>query len=59
MSAYRKGHSCQTALIKIVEDWRLAIDKGKFVGVISTDTSKAFDSGAPNENIVQNHLNIA
>ena len=31
------------ALIKLIEDWRLAIDKGKFVGVISTDTSKTFD----------------
>ena len=31
------------ALIKLIEDWRLATDKGKFVGVISTDTSKAFD----------------
>ena len=47
MSTYRKGQSCQTALIKFVEDWRLAIDKGKFVGVTSTDTSKAFDSLLP------------
>ena len=36
-------HSNQTALIKLIEDWRLAIDKEKFVGVICTDTSKAFD----------------
>ena len=36
-------HGYQTALIKLIEDWRLAIDKEKFVGVISTDTSKAFD----------------
>ena len=35
------------ALIKLVEDWRLAIENGKFVGVISTDTSKAFDSLLP------------
>ena len=43
MSPQGKGHSYQTALIKLIEDWRLPIDKEKFVGVISTDTSKAFD----------------
>ena len=47
MSAYRKGHSCQMALIKLIEDWRLAIDKGKLVGVISTLTRKTFDSLLP------------
>lgn len=26
MTAYRKKHSCETALISWVEDWRLALD---------------------------------
>ena len=34
-------------LIKLIEDWRLAIDKGELVGVISTLTSKTFDSLLP------------
>ena len=47
MSAYRKGHSCETALLKLVEDWKLAVDNGETVGIVSTDTSKAFDSLLP------------
>ena len=43
MSAYRKDHHCQRTSTKLIEDWRLAIDKGKFVGVIPTDTGKAFE----------------
>lgn len=43
MSAYRKDPHCQRTSTKLIEDWRLAIDKGKFVGVIPTDTGKAFE----------------
>lgn len=43
MSAYRKQHSCETTLIRLVEDWRYGLDNGKFVGILSTDMSKAFD----------------
>jgi len=46
-STYSKGLSCETALIRLVEDWKSAIDDGKYVEVISTDTSKAFDSLLP------------
>ena len=35
------------ALITHIKDWRLAIDKGKFAGIIFTDTSKAFYSFYP------------
>ena len=44
MSAYRKSYSCETALLKLVEDWKFSLDNGQIVGIISTDTSKAFDS---------------
>ena len=47
MSAYRKRHSCETTLLKLVEDWKSAVDSGEIAGVISTDTSKAFDSLLP------------
>ena len=47
MSAYRKMYSCETALVRWVEDWKHAVDHGKSVGVLSTDMSKAFDTMHP------------
>ena len=47
MTAYRKQHSCETSLIRLVEDWKLAIDRKEFVGILATDMSKAFDSLSP------------
>ncbi|KAK3744231.1 hypothetical protein QZH41_004610 [Actinostola sp. cb2023] len=44
MTAYRKGHSCETTLIALVEEWKKAVDDKGMVGVLSTDMSKAFDS---------------
>lgn len=43
LTAYRKRHSCETALIMLTEKWRQAIDNGESVGLLSTDMSKAFD----------------
>jgi len=43
LSAYRKGYSCQSALIALTEEWRWALDRGHFVGAILMDLSKAFD----------------
>ena len=36
VSAYRKGHSCKTALLKLTEDWRACRDRKELVAVIST-----------------------
>ena len=44
MSGFLKGHSCCTALLKMVDDWRLALDSKKITGSIAIDLSKAFDS---------------
>jgi len=41
---FLRGHSCCSALLKLTDDWRLAIDKKKDVGVVAIDLSKAFDS---------------
>ena len=46
-SAYRKAHSCETTLITLVEDWRLARDQIQVVSILSTDMSKAIDSLHP------------
>ena len=44
VSAYRKGYSCQHVIIDLTEFWRQSLDDNKYVGTISTDLSKAFDS---------------
>lgn len=43
LSAFRPGFGCQTALLKIIEDWKKALDDNKFVAAILMDLSKAFD----------------
>ena len=42
-SGFRKHHSCQTALTKLINDWLSHIDKGNIVGAIFFDLKKAFD----------------
>lgn len=48
MSGFRRGHSCCTALVKTIDDWRLALHSKKVTGSIAIDLSKAFDSICPN-----------
>jgi hypothetical protein len=43
LSAFRSGYGCQTALLKIIEDWKNALDQHKFAAAILMDLSKAFD----------------
>ena len=42
-SGFREHHSCQTALIKIIDDWLSAINENKIAGSLFLDFSKAFD----------------
>ena len=42
-SGFRTQHSCETALINIIDLWLNAIDSGKIVGVVLVDFKKAFD----------------
>ena len=44
LSGFRRGHSCTTALLKMTEDWRWALDRGDSVAAVAVDLSKAFDS---------------
>ena len=44
LSGFRPTLSCQTILLKMIEDWKQSIDNGKMVGTIPVDLSKAFDS---------------
>ena len=43
LSAFCSGYECQTALLKINEDWKNALDQHKFAAAILMDLSKAFD----------------
>jgi len=47
LTTYRKHNSCETTLIRLVDDWKLARDDHLTVGILSTDMSKAFDSLHP------------
>ena len=49
LTAYRKRHSCKTALLTLTENWKNALDDGERVGLLSTDMSKALDC-------LKNHL---
>ena len=42
-SRFRPGHSCQTALINIVDQWLQQIDNGNFNVAVFIDLKKAFD----------------
>ena len=42
-SGFRKKHSCQTALVKLIDQWMSCINKGDFVGTLFLDLRKAFD----------------
>ena len=43
ISAYRKAHSSQHMLIRLIENWRQNLDQSKLVGIVLMDLSKAFD----------------
>ena len=42
-SGFRSQHSCETALVNMIDSWLDAIDKGKMIGVVLVDFKKAFD----------------
>ena len=44
ISAFRRQHSCQSVLLRLTEDWRVALDNGNLIGTVLMDLSKAFDS---------------
>lgn len=42
-SGFRRRHSCQTALVKLIDKWMSCIDKGDIVASLFVDFRKAFD----------------
>ena len=43
LCAFRKGYGCQTTLLRLLEDWKPALDNNEYVAAILMDLSKAFD----------------
>ena len=44
LTAFYKNYNTQHSLLKLLELWKEALDKGKSVGAIFMDLSKAFDT---------------
>ena len=55
LKRFQKNHSTQNALLNMIEKWKQALDKGKKVGTIFMDLSKAFDT--LNHNLLLAKLN--
>ena len=43
LCAFRRGHGCQTTLLRLLEDWRNVLEKNQYVAAVLMDLSKAFD----------------
>ena len=43
LGAFRPGMGCRSTLLRLVEDWRKALDSHKYVSAILMDLTKAFD----------------
>ena len=43
LAAFRKGFGCQSTLLRLLEDWRKALDNNECVAAILMDLSKTFD----------------
>ena len=42
-SGFRKHHSCETALVHMIDKWLKAMNEGNYVGCVMLDFKKAFD----------------
>ena len=42
-SSTAKGYSCQSLLVKCIDNWKNALDKPMFIGTLFMDLTKAFD----------------
>ena len=43
LCAFRKGQGCQRVLLRLLEDWRAALDNNEYVAAVLMDLSTAFD----------------
>ena len=57
LCAFRRGHGCQTTLLRLVEDWKKALDSDQLVAAILMDLSKAFDC-LPHDILLDKNCNL-
>jgi hypothetical protein len=43
LCAFRRGHGCQTTLLRLLEVWWNALENNQYVAAVLMDLSKAFD----------------
>ena len=43
LCAFQKGRGCHTTLLRLIEDWRTALDNNQYIAAVLMDLSKAFD----------------
>ena len=43
LAAFRSGFGCESTLLRVIEDWKQALDKNEYTAAILMDLSKAFD----------------
>ena len=43
LCGFRKAHSTQHALFRLLQKWQKELDSGGFIGTILTELSKAYD----------------
>lgn len=43
-AGFRKLYSCETAIQRIIDEWKLEISEGKIIGVIFMDLKRAFET---------------
>ena len=43
LSAFLNNYSCQSLLITMIDDWKIALNKNHVIGAVFMDLSKAFD----------------
>ena len=67
-SGFRKHHSCETALVHMIDKWLGALNEGKYVGCVMLDFLKSFDTYADDttlfdigtsKNNIQHNLQVA
>lgn len=52
LAAFRKGFGCQSTLLRLLEDWKKALDSHQHAAAILMDLSKAFDC-LPHELLIE------
>lgn len=43
-SGYRKNHSCETALNRVINDWKIELEEGKYIICVFIDLKRAFET---------------